>query len=79
MLQTIALKLGYPKETVKHISVDENSDSVITAADVVIYGSFLDENTFPDILLRAMCFGKPIIAPDLPATKKYVGIFNDYL
>ncbi|KAL8541116.1 hypothetical protein ACS0TY_002406 [Phlomoides rotata] len=80
IVETIALKLGYPKETVKHITVNGNNDPVISTADVVIYGSFLSENSFPDILLRAMCFGKPIIAPDLPATRKYVSDkVNGYL
>lgn len=76
--QTIALKLGYPKEMVKHVAVDENTDTVISTADLVIYGSFLEEHSFPDILLKAMCFGKPIVAPDLLATRKYVCICSIY-
>ncbi|KAI3449229.1 hypothetical protein Pfo_005894 [Paulownia fortunei] len=80
IVETIALKLGYPKEAVKHVAVIENTDSVIRIADLVIYGSFLEEHSFPDILLKAMCFGKPIIAPDLPITRKYVSNkVNGYL
>lgn len=74
LLQTIALKFEYPKDTVKHVPMDKNTDTVISTADLVIYGSFLDEHSFPDILLKAMCFEKPIVAPDLPATRKYVSI-----
>ncbi|KAL3615682.1 hypothetical protein CASFOL_041343 [Castilleja foliolosa] len=72
IVETIALKLGYPNETVKHVAVNENTDTVINTSDLVIYGSFLDEHSFPDILLKAMCFGKPIIAPDLPKIRKYI-------
>ncbi|KAI3444470.1 hypothetical protein Pfo_001135 [Paulownia fortunei] len=71
-VETIALNLKYPNETVKHVAVDEDADTVLSAADLVIYGSFLEEHTFPDILLKAMCFGQPIIAPDLPMIRKYV-------
>ncbi|KAH6786132.1 hypothetical protein C2S51_038587 [Perilla frutescens var. frutescens] len=71
-VETIALNLKYPNGTVQHVAVDENAVTVLNTADIVIYGSFLEEHTFPDILLKAMCFGKPIIAPDLPMTRKYV-------
>ncbi|GFP94614.1 hypothetical protein PHJA_001605800 [Phtheirospermum japonicum] len=80
IVETIALKLGYPKETVKHVAVNENTDTVISTSDLVIYGSFLEEHSFPDILLKAMCLGKPIIAPDLPTIRKYVSDkVNGYL
>ncbi|KAG8363290.1 hypothetical protein BUALT_Bualt19G0006800 [Buddleja alternifolia] len=80
IVETIALKLKYPNETVKHVAVSEHTDNVISSADLVIYGSFLEEYTFPEILLKAMCLGKPIIAPDLPTIRKYVtnGV-NGYL
>lgn len=74
--QTIALSLKYPNETVKLVAVDENADTVLSMSDLVIYGSFLEEHTFPEILLNAMCLGKPIIAPELPMIKKYVGIYS---
>lgn len=72
IVEVIATKMGYEKDTVKHVAANENMDTVINTADLVIYGSFLDEHSFPDILLKAMCYGKPIVAPDLPAIKKYV-------
>ncbi|KAL3829708.1 hypothetical protein ACJIZ3_018510 [Penstemon smallii] len=80
VVETIALNLKYPKETVKHVAVDEDTDNILSNADLVVYGSFLDEHSFPDILLKAMCLEKPIIAPDLPNIRKYVSDrVNGYL
>lgn len=56
----------------KHKALDGDADNVLRMADVVIYGSFHEAQSFPDILTKAMCFGKPIIAPDLPMIRKYV-------
>ncbi|XP_012846992.1 PREDICTED: uncharacterized protein LOC105966971, partial [Erythranthe guttata] len=75
-VETIALKLGYPNETVKRATIDRNTNTLINTADLVIYGSFLDEHSFPDILLKAMSLEKPIVAPDLPGIRKYVRIFS---
>ncbi|KAL2336096.1 hypothetical protein Fmac_010542 [Flemingia macrophylla] len=71
-LETMAHSLKYPRGVIEHIAGDLNSDSVLDAADVVIYGSFLEEQSFPEILIRAMTFEKPIIAPDVPMIRKYV-------
>ncbi|KAG8391895.1 hypothetical protein BUALT_Bualt01G0234500 [Buddleja alternifolia] len=80
VVETIALHLKYPNETVKHVVADEDADTVLSNADLVIYGSFLEEHTFPDILLKTMCLEKPIIAPDLPMVRKYVSDrVNGYL
>lgn len=68
------MKLEYPVGTVKHIAIGEDADSVLSMVDLVIYGSFLEDQSFPDILKRAMCFEKPIIAPDLYIIKKYVSL-----
>lgn len=76
-MQTIARKLGYPKDMVKHVATDQNIDTVISRAELVVYGSFLEEHSFPGILLKAMCFEKPIVAPDLQGTRKYVSIQHD--
>lgn len=45
-------------------------------ADIVLYGSSQDEQAFPPLLTRAMSFGIPVIAPDYPVIKKYVGLFS---
>ncbi|KAL6534773.1 hypothetical protein OROGR_013448 [Orobanche gracilis] len=63
-----------------HVAVNENTDTVISSAGFVIYGSFLEEHSFPDFLLKAMCLEKPIIAPDLPTIRKYISDkVNGYL
>ncbi|XP_034709390.1 uncharacterized protein LOC117932307 isoform X3 [Vitis riparia] len=72
-VEAIALNLRYPKGVVKYIAIDVGeADNVLAAADIVIYGSFLEEQSFPDILIKAMSFGKLIIAPDLSIIKKYL-------
>ncbi|CAI9781525.1 unnamed protein product [Fraxinus pennsylvanica] len=72
VVETIALNLRYPYGTVKRVAVDDNTENVLNTVDLVIYGSFLEEQFFPDILLKAMCFGKTIVAPDLSMIRKYV-------
>ncbi|GJS37526.1 glycosyl transferase, family 1 protein [Tanacetum coccineum] len=71
-LEEIASNLNYPSGTVHHAAIDEDVYNVLNIADLVIYGSFLEEQSFPDILIKAMCFEKPIVAPDLSIIKKYV-------
>ncbi|WJX86891.1 hypothetical protein P8452_69140 [Trifolium repens] len=71
-LETMAQSLKYPKGTIELIAGDLNSESVLGTADVVIYGSLLEEQSFPEILIKAMCFEKPIIAPDISMIRKYV-------
>lgn len=61
---------------VKHIAPAEDTERTLSVADLVIFASFREEQSFPSTLLKAMCFGKPIIAPDLPMIKKYVGILT---
>ncbi|KAG7990513.1 hypothetical protein I3843_02G029600 [Carya illinoinensis] len=72
VIEAIALKLKYPSGFVKHKALDVDADDILGMADLVIYGSFLEEQSFPNILIKAMCYGKPIIAPDLSMIKKYV-------
>ncbi|XP_010522929.1 PREDICTED: uncharacterized protein LOC104801379 [Tarenaya hassleriana] len=71
-VETIAQNLTYPKDVVKHISIDRNVDEILGASDLVLYGSFLEEPSLPEILMKAMSLGKPIVAPDLPNIRKYV-------
>lgn len=61
---------------VKHVAPAEDTDKTLSVADLVIYASFREEQSFPITLLKAMCFGKPIVAPDLPMIKKYVRILT---
>ncbi|KAK1269792.1 hypothetical protein QJS04_geneDACA006975 [Acorus gramineus] len=79
-LEAIALNLGYPKGTMEQIIIDKDESSFLGIADIVVYGSFLEEQSFPAILIKAMGLGKLVIAPDLPIIRKYVddGV-NGYL
>ncbi|GMI66802.1 hypothetical protein like AT4G01210 [Hibiscus trionum] len=80
VVEKIALNLRYPSGEVKHVAVDGDVDSVISMTNLVIYGSFLEEPSFPEILIRAMSHGKPIVAPDLSSIRKYVdNRVNGYL
>lgn len=63
----------------QHIGIDGDVNSYLSIADLVIYGSFLEEQSFPPILLQAMCFGKAVIAPDLTIMRKYVGFQIPFL
>lgn len=56
----------------KHVEVDGDANGVLNVADVVIYGSFLEEPSFPETLKKAMLYGKPIVAPNLTMIRKYV-------
>ncbi|KAI7747644.1 hypothetical protein M8C21_032537, partial [Ambrosia artemisiifolia] len=73
-IEEIASNLNYPNGTVNHAAINDDNDAykILSIADLVIYGSFLEEQSFPEILVKAMCFEKPIIAPDLAVIKKYV-------
>ncbi|KAK6945575.1 hypothetical protein RJ641_013119 [Dillenia turbinata] len=70
VIETLALKLRYPKGVIENIQIDEQTEGILSVVDVVIYGSFLEEQSFPENLLKSVCFGKPIIAPDLSMIKK---------
>lgn len=59
----------------KHVSVAGNVDKILESSDLVIYGSFLEEQSFPEILMKAMSLGKPIVAPDLFNIRKHVCSF----
>ncbi|KAE8708023.1 rRNA-processing protein FCF1-like protein [Hibiscus syriacus] len=71
-VERIALNLSYPRGVVKHMVIEEDFDSVLSMTDLVIYGSFLEEPSFPEILMKAMSLGKPIIAPELSNIRKCV-------
>ncbi|KAI4364708.1 hypothetical protein MLD38_020764 [Melastoma candidum] len=80
VLEIIAGNLRYPQGVVQYQAVDKDSDNILRMADLVIYGSFLEEQSFPGILIKAMRFGKLIIAPETCEIKRYVtdGV-NGYL
>ncbi|KAJ9175462.1 hypothetical protein P3X46_014013 [Hevea brasiliensis] len=71
-LQEIASRLGLVHGSVRHYGLNGDVNSMLLMADIVLYGSSQDEQGFPPLIIRAMTFGVPIIAPDIPIMKKYV-------
>lgn len=72
MMQEVASRLGLPHGSLSHYGLDKDVNSALLMADIVIHGSVQNEQGFPSLLIRAMAFGIPVIAPDLPIIKKYV-------
>lgn len=75
----MASRLGLLDGSVRHYGLNTDVNSVILMADIVLYGSDQDVQGFPPLLVRAMTFGIPIIAPDFPILKKYVSPFMCFL
>ncbi|CAL9755317.1 unnamed protein product [Musa acuminata subsp. burmannicoides] len=71
-LEAIAQKVGFPNSIVENIIVDQDMNNFMDIADIVIYGSFLEEQFFPNILMQALSLGKLVVAPDLVMISKYV-------
>ncbi|PIA54895.1 hypothetical protein AQUCO_00901063v1 [Aquilegia coerulea] len=71
-LQEVASRLGLPDGSLVHYGLDGDVNSALFMSDIVLHGSFQDEQGFPSLLIRAMSFGIPVVAPDLPIIKKYV-------
>ncbi|KAK9095821.1 hypothetical protein Sjap_021318 [Stephania japonica] len=71
-LQEVASCLGLPHGSLMHRGLDDDVNRILLEADIVLQGSFQNEQGFPPLLLRAMSFEKPIIVPDLPIIKKYI-------
>nr|GMC89454.1 Phosphatidyl-myo-inositol mannosyltransferase [Ipomoea batatas] len=63
-------------EVVKQVAVSDELDAerILRLSDIVIYASVHEEQSFPYTLLKAMLFGKPIVAPDLLIIKKHEDI-----
>ncbi|XP_061975552.1 uncharacterized protein LOC133697166 [Populus nigra] len=70
--QEIVSRVGLHPSSVRHYDLNGDANSVLLVADIVLYGSSQDEQGFPPVLIRAMTFGIPVIAPDIPTMKKYV-------
>jgi hypothetical protein len=56
---------------VEHVAAGDKHDLLHTA-DLVIYGSCLEEQSFPSVLVQAMSLEKLVIAPDLAIVRKHV-------
>lgn len=66
------MNFGYPGDSVQLIAHYTDEINLLGAANLVIYGSFLDEQSFPPVLIQAMNLGKLVVAPDLHMIKKHV-------
>ncbi|XP_019054491.1 PREDICTED: uncharacterized protein LOC104604609 isoform X2 [Nelumbo nucifera] len=71
-LQEVSSHLGLPHDSLRHYGIDGDANGAFLMSDIVLYGSFQDEQGFPPLLTRAMAFGIPVVAPDLPIIKRYV-------
>jgi hypothetical protein len=72
-LQAVAHSAGFPSGAVGYNSnFEEASVHVLSISDIVIYGSFLEEQSFPGVLIQAMSLKRLIIAPNLSMISKYV-------
>ncbi|KAL6614890.1 hypothetical protein ACP70R_037160 [Stipagrostis hirtigluma subsp. patula] len=70
-LEAVALNSGFPRGAVKHVGA-EDKNNLIGIADLLIYSSWLEEQSFPSVLVQAMNIGKLVIAPDLGIIRKYI-------
>ncbi|PKA48054.1 hypothetical protein AXF42_Ash015817 [Apostasia shenzhenica] len=70
--EELASRVGFPIDSVRHYGLDGDVNGVLRMADIVLYGSFQEEQNVPPLLLRAMSFEIPVVVPDLAAIKKYV-------
>ncbi|XP_022133864.1 uncharacterized protein LOC111006310 isoform X2 [Momordica charantia] len=71
-LQEIASRLGLPDGSITHYGLNGDVNGVLMMADIVLYGSSQEIQSFPLLLIRAMSFGIPIMVPDLPALRNYI-------
>ncbi|KAF8696948.1 hypothetical protein HU200_036593 [Digitaria exilis] len=71
VLESVALGFGFSRGAVEHVAAGDK-DKLLGAADLVIYGSCLEEQSFPSVLVQAMSLEKLVIAPDLAIIKKHI-------
>ena len=55
----------------EHVAAGDEHN-LLRTADLVIYGSCLEEQSFPSVLVQAMSLEKLVIAPDLAIVRKHV-------
>ncbi|XP_016900299.2 uncharacterized protein LOC103489564 [Cucumis melo] len=71
-LQETASRLGLPRDYLSHYGFDQDVNGILYFADIVLYESSQNVLDFPSLLIRAMTFEVPIVAPDLPIINQYV-------
>lgn len=75
-MQEVASRLGLHHGSLRLYGLNSDVNSVLLMADIVLYDSSQNVQGFPPLLMRAMAFGIPVIAPDFPVLKKYVSSNN---
>ncbi|PON49533.1 Glycosyl transferase [Parasponia andersonii] len=71
-LQEIAARLGLQDDSLRNYGINSDVKSVLLMADIVLYDASQDVQGFPPLLLQAMTFEIPVIAPDFPVLKKHL-------
>ncbi|KAL4186506.1 hypothetical protein AMTRI_Chr09g34260 [Amborella trichopoda] len=71
-MKNITSWLGLPADSMRFYGENDNVDNVLSMADIVLYGSSQEEEVLPPLFLRAMGFGKLVMAPDLPFLRRYI-------
>ncbi|KAG2590197.1 hypothetical protein PVAP13_5NG280500 [Panicum virgatum] len=71
VLESVALSVGFPRGAVEHVAAGDKHN-LLRTADLVIYGSCLEEQSFPSVLVQAMSLEKLVIAPDLAIVRKHI-------
>lgn len=74
--QILATQIGFTNGTVFHYGSDRDLDALLWAADVIVYSSLREEQAFPNVLLKAMVFEHPIIAPNITVIRDEVTVLN---
>lgn len=64
--------MGFPDGSVRQYRMDQDVKCFLLMADIVLYWPFNREQSFPPLLLLAMSFEIPIVAPNFTAIEKYV-------
>lgn len=62
--QVMAVHLGVENGTVRYVAAGEDVMGMLWSSNVVVYGSFRDEQSFPPILSRAMSLHRLVVAPN---------------
>ncbi|KAL4191036.1 hypothetical protein AMTRI_Chr07g78810 [Amborella trichopoda] len=71
-MQELTSRLDFPVDSMRFYGEDDYINDVLSMADIVLYGSIHEEQVLPPLFLRAMSFGIPVMAPDLPFVRRYI-------
>lgn len=72
VLQEMAHHFGFVNGSVSYFSSDKDINGLLWVADIVIYSSLRDEQSFPSVLLRAMALGRFILAPNITVNQNFI-------